>query len=285
MQDKIFIKHFENKVRNTIKKYNLITKKDRILVSASGGKDSTTALYLLKKFGYDVKAIIIDLLIGEYSKKNLENLRAFCKANKIKLHVISLRDEFGSSMCYIRSAIQSRHKLKSCTICGVIKRYLMNKKSRELKATKLVTGHNLDDESQTILMNLLRGNISMNANLNPKTGVISDKKFVNRIKPLYFCSEKEIKRYSKIMQFPVLYESCPCATGVYRFGLRKLLRKLEIKMPEIKENIVNYNLKNLAKLRKEILKQKEELKYCKLCGEPSRQDVCNTCKLIRKMRH
>jgi len=134
-----FTEQFERKVKNTIEKYNLVNKKDKILVACSGGKDSTTTLYLLHKFGYDVEALIIDLLIRKWSKNNLENVKKFCKEYKIKLHIINIRKEIGYSMCYIRSIIQSKKKLNNCTICGPIRRWLINKKARTLRATKLAT--------------------------------------------------------------------------------------------------------------------------------------------------
>ena len=49
--------------------------------------------------------------------------------------------------------------VKPCTICGIFRRYLLNKKSKELGFTKLATGHNLDDECQSILMNQFKNNI------------------------------------------------------------------------------------------------------------------------------
>jgi uncharacterized protein (TIGR00269 family) len=275
-----FIKQFEEKVKNTIEKYHLANKKNKIIVACSGGKDSTTALYLFKKFGYNVEALIIDLLIGEWSKKNLENLKRFCKKHKIKLQIINMRKEFGCSICYIRQGIQEKKKLSNCMICGVIKKWLLNKKARELKADKLATGHNLDDEAETIIMNNLKGGLQLGINLGPKTGIIRDKKFVCRIKPLYFCTNKEIKRYSKIMKFPVLYDPCPCSINTFRKEVRKIIPKLEKHNPEVKMNIVKNFLELLSILR-ENYKSDKKLKYCRLCEEPSRNDVCKRCKLIK----
>ena len=268
-----FIKKFENKVKTTIKEHNLLTKKDKILVACSGGKDSTTILYLLNKLGYHVEGLIIDLLIGSWSKENLKNVEKFCKKNKIKLHTINIREEFGYSICYIRSGIQSKVKLNNCTICGVIKRYLLNKKSRELKATKLVTGHNLDDEAENLLMNQFKGNPKLSINLGPTTGTLKDKRFVKRTKPLYFCTNKEVKQYSKLKNFPVLYKPCPCAVGVFRKEMKDILIELEKHNPNIKLNLVNNFLTLLPSL-KEKYKDKTKLRYCDNCQPFMELNVC-----------
>ena len=277
---KEFIRSFEKKVKNTIKKYNLASKKDKILVACSGGKDSTVTLHLLNKFSYNVEAITIDMLIGNYSKENMKNIRKLCNELNVKLHEISFRDEFGHSLCYLTSALKSKgSRLESCTVCGILRRHLLNRKVRELKATKVATGHNLDDEAQTILMNILKGNPGLNAKLGPETGMIKDKKFVPRIKPLYFVSEKDVEKYSKLMKFPVKYGRCPCSVGVFRASVREELRKLK-NNDKIKSNIVNNFLKQLPKLRAKY-KTKEKISYCTRCGEPSKGKVCNACKILQ----
>lgn len=77
-----FIRYFEKKVLKTIKKYDLIGKKDRLLIAASGGKDSTVLMYILNKLFSDPKrmeVITVDPLIGDFTKKNIARLNKFCK--------------------------------------------------------------------------------------------------------------------------------------------------------------------------------------------------------------
>lgn len=272
-----FKENFETKVKNTIEKYKLLDKKDKILVACSGGKDSTTILYLLNEFSYKVEALIIDLLMGDWSQRNLDNLSGFCKKQKIKLNVINIRHEFGCSVCYMRSNIQAKVKIGNCSICGVIRRWLLNKKARELKANKLVTGHNLDDEAENVVMNMFKGNPKMSVSLGPKRRNISNK-FVQRVKPLYFCTNEEIREYSKLMDFPVVYESCPCSSGAYRKEVRKFILELEKGYPNLKLNIVKNFLRILPLFRKHYI-SKDKIKYCDNCGEPSRNDICRRCEL------
>lgn len=285
MQEQKFLSSFEANFRKAIKEHNLLSKKDRVIVACSGGKDSTTVLYLLNKLGYNVEAMIIDLSNAKYFQDNLRNLRHLCKKEGIGLHVVDFRKEFGYSVCYIRSVLEAKKlKLRSCSICGILKRYLLNKKARELGATKLALGHNLDDEAQTAIMNLINGNIEIGMKAGPKTDGPIDKKFVPRIKPLFFCPENEIREYSEYMGFPVIYERCPCSAGACRPQIRNILNGLEEKYPEIKLNI----LKNSLHFKKIIREQNRgngnrKIKYCKSCGEPSKNETCSACQLMRKM--
>jgi uncharacterized protein (TIGR00269 family) len=274
----------EQKVKKTIEKYGLIRKKDKILVACSGGKDSTVILQILKKLGYDVSAITVDALIGNYTKENLKNIKEFCEKQRVKLHIISFRDEFGASLCYLKSILTGKGvKLGSCTICGVLRRYLLNKYARKLKADAIVTGHNMDDEAQSVLMNLFKNNLELLARLGPKTGIGVYKHFIPRIKPLYFVSEKEIKNYSKKMKFPVNYNPCPCRVNAYRNQIRKLLDNYEKKNINVKKNIID-NFLHILPLLKKNFKTKKEPEYCKNCGEPSKKEKCMTCQILETIK-
>lgn len=284
MRDSEFTEYFEGKVRDTIRKHRLLSRSDKIIVAVSGGKDSTTALYVLHKLGYNVEAMLIDQLLGEYSRTNKGNIKKFCNELAVKLHIIPMREEFGCSVCYMKDVLDKKgFRMNTCTICGVMRRSILNRHARKLKATKLVTGHNLDDEAQTFFMNMIHGNILLSAKLGPTTGVIKDRKFIPRVKPLYYCLEEETKRYSKIKNFPVQYEPCPCSLNSFRTMVKKNLNELEKQHSGVKLNLAEGFLKVIPALKKQY-KKSGRLKECKSCGEPSSQEKCKVCSLMELMK-
>lgn len=279
-----FLKYFERKVRRTIREYSLIERGDRILVACSGGKDSTAALYLIKKIfpKAKIRAIHIDVGIKGYSEMNLKNLKIFCKKFKIKLYEYSLRKEFGNSVCYAVDALKEKGiKSNKCAVCGSLRRRLLNKKARDLRATKLVTGHNLDDEAQSIVMNLFKNNIKTMARLGPKTGAVKDRRFVQRVKPLYFTSEKETILFSKLMSLPVYYGKCPCSESVFRRQVSNLIDEFEKRHPGTKNSIVNSFIGVMPLLKD---KYKGEIGKCRYCKEPSSKEVCEVCRILKEIR-
>ena len=93
-----FIEGIDRKVRKTISKHKLFSQKDKIAVAVSGGKDSTVCLHVLKKLGYNVEAVIIDVGIREYTDNNLKNLRTICESMRVKLNEISLMNAYGKNL-------------------------------------------------------------------------------------------------------------------------------------------------------------------------------------------
>src|SRR3989344_5255426 len=176
-----FTGYFESKVFNTIRKFDLIGKEENLGVALSGGKDSLSVLNILNRLSKQnpkikINAIAIDEGIAGYRDKTLEKASEFCKKNSIELHIFSYKEEFGLTLDEMLKILDVR----PCTICGIFRRYLLNRKSKELSLTKLATGHNIDDECQSIMMNQFKNSIAASARLGPKVGISSDSRFVQR---------------------------------------------------------------------------------------------------------
>lgn len=259
--------------KQTIQKMK-IPKNKKILVALSGGKDSSVTAFLLNKFGYKIEGLYVDLCVGDYSKRCLNAVEELCKKLEIKLHVYNLEKEQGYSMKNVWAKTKKQN-LNNCSACGIIKKWALNKKARELKFDFIATGHNLDDEAETFFINFLKGAPKLSLNSGFITCNIKDKKFVTRLKPLFYVSEEEVLKYAKKNQLPFISGKCPNAEESYRLEARKWIRQ-NIGTKE-KMNLV----KNMESLQRRVGKNKDSLiSYCQTCGEPSRRDICKKCALF-----
>lgn len=279
-----FVRYFEKKILKTIRQFNLIDKKDHIVVAISGGKDSLSLLYFLNKLAdtkLDIKisALLIDEGIKGYRDECIKDAEKFCKENNIKLHIASFKKEFNFTLDEITKILPDTIP---CSVCGVLRRYLLNKYSRKLKATKLATGHNLDDEAQSIIMNQLKNNIPLSARLGPLTGVKKDSRFIPRIKPFYLLTEKETATYAFLKNILTDFNECPYNTVSFRFEIRDLLNNLEEKYPGTKHSIAASFLEILPLLKKQY--KNLEINACKTCKEPTSSNICTACTLIKKIK-
>jgi tRNA-5-methyluridine54 2-sulfurtransferase len=279
---KHFTGYFENKIFKTITKFNLLDKEENLGVAVSGGKDSLTLLSILGKLAKQnpkikLTAIAINEGIEDYRDKSLVTAKEFCNKNNIKLNIYSYEEEFSMPLDNMLKTLD----VKPCTICGIFRRYLLNKKSKELGFTKLATGHNLDDECQSIMMNQFKNNIQASARLGPISGIKQNKSFVQRIKPLYLCTEKEVTTYAFINNILDEFNECPNVSKSYRAQIRDMLNDLEAKFSGTKYSIVNSFLQIQPDLKQRF--KEAEVNCCNSCGEPASKDKCNACKYVEKL--
>jgi len=281
---KHFSQQLEAKVKKTIRDEKLIERNDKICVALSGGKDSSLTLYLLDKFfkersDLEIIALTVDEGIAGYRKDSIKIAKKLCRKLGIEHHVVSFKEEFGKSL----DEILKQKKVRACTYCGVFRRHLLNKKSRELGANKLAVGHNLDDEIQSIFMNYLKGDLNRMIRLGAKPMIIERKEFVTRIKPLRNIPEKETTLYALLNGLDVHRSVCPHSEDSLRFDIKEFLNDMEEKYSGTKYNIISF-FDTLKPALVECFKENGEVRICPNCGEITSRDICKVCELMKDIK-
>jgi len=281
---KCFMKSVEQRVRATINRYKLFDPKDRILIAISGGKDSQVLATIIAKIekgfpGATLSALIVDEGVPGYRNFGLKRSRELCDELGIELTTTSFKELFGYSLPEIASAAEKRGvSLRACTFCGVLRRRAINIKAKELGATKVATGHNLDDEAQTALMNLLRGDALRLLRLGPKP-VEEFPGFVPRVKPLRYIPEKETTLYAYFKGYPLYEVECPYVRESMRDEIRFILNEIEGRHPGTKYAIV----RAVDRLSTMSASLKVRVRSCKYCGEPTSREICRVCELLEAL--
>lgn len=282
-----FNEFFEKRVRKTMRKYRLIKSKEKIAVGVSGGKDSAVALYMMNKIlrkGNEIVAVLIDEGIPNYRDKALKVAVKNCEEWKIPYEISSFEELYGLTNIEIMKKISKHRELgTSCAFCGVLRRNALNKIALKIKADKIATGHNLDDETQSIVMNFFENDWKRMSRLGAMVGVKNFKEFAPRIKPLYETPEEEIILFAEMNEINYYKgQCCPFRWMAKRNMFRKMLDEFEMKFPGTKYSILQSF--QTIKPRIQDLYAGDELKTCKKCGNPSSSDVCQVCKQIEKIK-
>ena len=269
-----YLSWFENYTQRTIREFNMIKEGERVLVAVSGGKDSLSLWFVLKRLNYQADGLYIDLGIGEYSKRSKEKVLKFAKEHNLKLIVVSLKEE-GIPIPLVGEKTNRSY----CSLCGRIKRYYFNKVAREGGYDILATGHNLDDEASSLLSNVLSWDLKY---LGSKFPVLEEEGgFKKKVKPFFKFSEKEVLIYTLLRKIDFIEEECPYSEGASTLFYKKLLNEVEERSPGTK---LRFYLDYLRKVYPLFKKKREDLKSCILCGEPSYKEVCFICSLKGKVK-
>jgi len=258
---------------------------DVIVSALSGGKDSSLTLYYLWKykneFNKDFEIIAVTIDEGTcYRAESISKAKELTSRLRIKHKIVKMSDIFAFSIPQVQILL-SKGKIKRdlCTYCGVFRRQALNIAAREEGATKVATGHNLDDMVQTLFMNLIRGDMSAMARLFSKTP--STRKLIPRIRPLIRVPEKEATVQALLLGIPAHFGKCPLVSGM-RVRVRRMLDRFEQENPGFKERAFNF-IEKLVKQAIPELTSNFELKYCKQCGEPTTQELCKVCQFKQEL--
>ncbi|QUH23182.1 TIGR00269 family protein [Methanobacterium alkalithermotolerans] len=262
----------KNRAEKLIKDYKLIEQGDKIAIALSGGKDSILTLHILKNFQkemrFDMVAIAVDEGIKGYRKQGMESAKSNAKSLGIELIKKSLKTEMGFSLDEVYSCFKS-----ACIPCGVFRRHILNKTAFEIGATKIATGHNLDDEIQSFLMSFARGDVLKFSKFSPRLEVIHPR-LIPRIKPLWNTPEREVGIWAVLNEIEVHFDECPYSELSLRAKTKDFLNRAESKKPGTKKAVMDSFIKSLN-IKPGII----ELKDCKLCGEPSSSTICKACEM------
>lgn len=279
---KHFNEQMRKRVQKTITKYKLLHRGDRIAIGVSGGKDSTALLDILHKIEKDfpeseLVAITIDEGIKHYRDEGLHFAKLHTDRLGIEHVVYSFEKDFGFNLDEIIEKLGPRGKkreLGACSYCGILRRNILNKAALEVNADVLITAHNLEDEAETILLNIIRGDIQRLARLNPTPRKIHET-LVPRAKPFRTTPQAEIVMYCIVNELEYQEIQCPYAVEAYRGEVREFIFKTQEKQPMLCYNIVRGQDKLLALMKE--TKTSQAIKNCEECGNATTGKLCKVC--------
>ncbi|MCH9620848.1 MAG: tRNA-cytidine(32) 2-sulfurtransferase [Chlamydiia bacterium] len=216
-------KKLESLIRKALYDFQII-KSSPLAIALSGGKDSLTMLYFLKKISgkgfLDLKihALYVD---GQFScgpsisKNHISN---FCKQLDVPLHVLESKRTLENLECYS---------------CSRERRSLIFNKAKELGCKEIAFGHHKDDVLETLLLNLLhKGEFASQLAKVPMHDY-----GITIIRPLYYVLESEILEFAKQKGFFRLTCQCPIGAKSKRLDAKRLLKILSEEFPNTKTNL------------------------------------------------
>lgn len=237
---KCFIAVFEDEVHHTITSQGIFRPGEKVAIGASGGKDSTVLASVLKTlnerhgYGLDLVLLSVDEGIKGYRDDSLETVRRNAVQYEMPLKIVGYDELYGWTMDQVVEAVG---KKGNCTYCGVFRRQALDRGAKILGIKHVVTGHNADDVAETVLMNLLRGDL---ARLSRSTSIMTggDGSDVKRSKPLKYSYEKEIVLYAHHKKLDYFSTECIYSPEAFRGSARSLIKSLEKVRPSAILDIV-----------------------------------------------
>jgi tRNA-5-methyluridine54 2-sulfurtransferase len=197
------------------------------------------------------------------------------------LHMVDIAQVYGETVPNV-AARTMRGRAKPCSVCGLIKRHVMNRVARDGGYDVLATGHNLDDEVAVLFGNTLTWNAGYLVRQAPV--LPADKPgLARKVKPFCRLYERETTAYALVRGIEYIYDECPFAEGSTSIAHKEILNQMEKDSPGVK---LQFYL-NFLRAREQGLFAEQaarvELNACEKCGQPtSAPGLCAFCRLWEK---
>ena len=219
-------------LKKAVYQYQMIKPNDKVMVCLSGGKDSYTMLYLLKKlqldrrYNFDLVSFTLDQSQPGW---NDNKMRQWLEDNNID-YVIKTENTYS----IVTDKIPENKTY--CSLCSRLRRGIIYKYATENKFDKIALGHHRDDLITSLFMSILyNGQIK---SMPPK--LLTDNKKNIIIRPLVFCQEKDIATFAVAKGFPIIpCNLCGSQTNLKRVETKKLINQLAKDNPKIPSNILH----------------------------------------------
>jgi uncharacterized protein (TIGR00269 family) len=278
-----FIQFVTRRVKKEMRKQGKVDSNSVIGIAISGGKDSVVVLQLMydlyhKRKDITLIGISIDEGIIGYRNNSLLVAKKNCKNLGIDHIVVSFNKKIGMTMDEIIK--MKDNTFGACSYCGVFRRFCLNTTAKQLKVDKLVTGHNLDDMAQSILMNFINADMKKISRLGPHIKVQPG--LIPRMMPLRLIPEKENALLSLVKGFHIHNAICPYSADASRGYIKNMVYELEERNPGTRHSI----LKSYDTIKDTLsaMFPPSELRSCKTCGEPTMHFECKTCLLKKQLK-
>ena len=204
--------------------FNMIEEGDRVMVCMSGGKDSYAMLDILlslrERAPIDFEVIAVNLDQGHPGFPK-ETLPDYLRSRGAAFHI-----ENQDTYSIVKRVIPEGKTM--CSLCSRLRRGVLYRVASELKATKIALGHHRDDILQTLFLNLFFG--GKLKSMPPK--LVSDDGRHVVIRPLAYCEERDLARWSDIQNFPIIpCDLCGSQENLQRQQVKQMLNDWERRFP------------------------------------------------------
>ncbi|NVK88964.1 MAG: tRNA 2-thiocytidine(32) synthetase TtcA [Gammaproteobacteria bacterium] len=231
-------KKLRRNVGQAIADFNMIEDGDRIMVCLSGGKDSYTMLDILLNLqkhapvNFELIAVNLDQKQPGFPEQVLPQ---YLESIGVDYHIIE-EDTYS----IVKEKVPEGKT--TCALCSRLRRGIIYHWAETHQITKIALGHHREDIIETLFLNMFFGGKmkSMPAKL-----LSDDGKHVV-IRPLAYCREKDIERYSEMKGFPIIpCNLCGSQENLQRKVIKEMLKDWDRRFPGRIESIFN-SLRNVA---------------------------------------